>query len=290
MRFIRFALLIATAFGLSACSTPDLFVQEARYFEEQVKGHPGLTFAPPQEQSFRLNYVSIGDRSKPALVFIHGTPGSWRNASRYLMDEQLQNRAYLVAIDRPGWGESRFQGKKVEPSFSAQARLMKPLLEALQQQNHGAGVILVGHSLGASLAPKIAMDYPHLVDGLILLSGSLDPGLGKPRWYNRAATMGVVSWFLDPGLRKANREIMPLHKELHNMLPAWQNIRIPVTLIQGMKDELVFPENADFAERVMVNADLKVIRLAQAGHFVPWENRTTVRAEINALLTKLNSR
>lgn len=272
---------------LSGCMTPEVFVEEERYFNRHVKDHPDLNEGHNESSDFSLNYASTGDRSLPAVVFIHGTPGNWRNASRYLMDARLQAQAHLVAIDRPGWGESRLTDNKAEPSFASQAALIKPLLEKLKRNKDNAGTVLVGHSLGASIAPRIAMDYPELVDAMVLISGSLDPELGKPRWYNFAASMGVVSWFIGPEMRRANREIMPLREELILMLPRWKEIKIPVTLIQGLKDELVYPENADFAERQLINADTRIIRLPEAGHFVPWEHRDRVTEAIADVLRKI---
>lgn len=272
---------------LSGCMTPEVFMEEERYFNRHVKDHPDLNEGHTESSDFSLNYASTGDRLLPAVVFIHGTPGNWRNASRYLMDARLQAQAHLVAIDRPGWGESRLTDNKAEPSFAAQAALIKPLLEKLKRNKDNAGTVLVGHSLGASIAPRIAMDYPELVDAMVLISGSLDPELGKPRWYNFAASMGVVSWFIGPEMRRANREIMPLREELILMLPRWKEIKIPVTLIQGLKDELVYPENADFAERQLINADTRIIRLPQAGHFVPWEHRDRVTEAIADVLRKI---
>lgn len=278
---------ILLAFLLSGCMTPEVFVEEERYFNQHIKDHPNLNEGHTESSGFSLNFVTTGDSSLPAVLFIHGTPGNWRNASRYLMDARLQSQAHLVAIDRPGWGESELTEKNVEPSFASQAALIKPLLQKLQQANNGAGTIIVGHSLGASIAPRIAMDHPELVDGMILISGSLDPELGKPRWYNFAASMGVVSWFIGPEMRRANREIMPLREELMLILPRWAEIEIPVTVIQGLKDELVYPENADFAERVLINADTRIIRLPEGGHFIPWEHRDKVTEAIIDTLGKI---
>jgi len=278
---------LSCAVCLCACSAPDIFIEETRYYEQQVKGHPDLKFVPIQEKDFQLNAISTGEVGRPVVVFIHGTPGDWRSASRYLMDVQLQGKAKLVAIDRPGWGDSKMIGGRVDSSFSEQARLIQPLLQQLKQDNKATGVILVGHSLGASLAPKIALNYPELVDGLILIAGSLDPKLGKPRWYNRVASIGLVSWFLNSDLRKANQEILPLQRELEEMLPRWREINIPVTVIQGMRDELVYPANVDFAEKVLINANLHLVRLEEAGHFIPWENREPVHAAIMDMLDKI---
>lgn len=273
---------------LTACSRPETLVQEQLYFDEQVVGHRAVEVLKIRRQGFALQYARSGNVKAPAIVYIHGTPGGWDNGARYLMDKELQKVAHMVSVDRPGWGGSRPVDGQSSFDFAEQARILKPLLEALKEQNEGKGIILLGHSLGASLSPFIAMQYPELVDGMVLLAGSLDPKLGKPRWYNLAASMGVVSWFLNAEMRKANREIMPLHAQLESMHGGWKALDIPVTVIQGGKDKLVFPENADFAEQALINADLKIMRLPHAGHFLPWEERPIIKRELLLMLGKLN--
>jgi len=191
-------------------------------------------------------------------------------------------------LDRPGWGGSILSGGGGVANFEQQNRLLRPLFERINAENKGQGIMLVGHSLGASLAAYLAMQNPELISGLILLAGSLDPQLGKPRWYNFAASMGVVSWFLGEDMQKANEEIMLLQEQLENMRRGWAKLRIPVAVIQGLRDKLVYPENADFSEKVLISADLKVVRLATAGHFIPWQNHERVNREIHLMLKNMS--
>jgi len=283
----RIIVFMVLAAFLQACSKPDLFVEEERFFEAEVKGNAALQESYLQQGGFRLRYVSAGSHSGPTIVYLHGTPGGWDNGARYLTDTGLQAVARIVSLDRPGWGGSVLKADDELDGFAEQNRLLKPLIEMLHQENNGRSIILVGHSLGASLAPYLAMKNPELISGLILLAGSLEPQLGKPRWYNWAASMGVVSWFLGPDMQKANREIMRLEAQLEAMRSGWADITIPVTVVQGLRDKLVHPENADFAEQALINADLRVIRLANANHFIPWENRQLITREIHRMLEKI---
>ena len=45
------------------------------------------------------------------------------------------------------------------------------------------------------------------------------------------------------------QEIMPLKGELDKMLPLWKKLSMPVTVIQGLEDDLVPPENAGFCRK-----------------------------------------
>lgn len=281
--------LLLLLLTLTGCSMPEVFVQEQKYFDEQVTGNQIVDVLKKEQEGFALQFARSGNVSAPAIVYIHGTPGGWDNGARYLMDQDLRKVAQVISVDRPGWGGSQAEDSHSVVDFATQARLLKPLFEEIKKESQGQDIILLGHSLGASLSPYIAMQYPELIDGMVLLAGSLDPQLGKPRWYNRAANMGVVAWFLSPQMRQANREIMPLHDQLESMRDAWAEVQMPVTIIHGLKDRLVFPKNTDFAEQVLVNAALKVVRIPDAGHFIPWENRPLVKRELLLMLGNLGS-
>jgi len=225
-----------------------------------------------------IHYAATGRPDTRPVVFIHGTPGSWQAFAEYMADDALASKAYLISVDRPGFGKSGH--KQMVTSLKQQAVFLQPLLHS---ENGEEKAILVGHSLGASIAVRLAMDYPELVGAMVLVTPSLDPDLEKPRWYNKLAASSLINWAVPDELALANVEIMPLEQELRDMLPLWKTIRIPVVVIQGEKDRLVSPGNADFAQRVL-NSSSKVIRLPEAGHFVLWRQSQIIRKEILNLL------
>jgi alpha-beta hydrolase superfamily lysophospholipase len=63
----------------------------------------------------------------------------------------------------------------------------------------GDKVVIVGHSLGGSLALRAALEYPELVNGVVLLA----PGLELDRWQAIKVWMTNRSWFgMGPTLMK----------------------------------------------------------------------------------------
>ena len=68
------------------------------------------------------------------------------------------------------------------------------------------------------------------------------------------------------------------------MLPLWANIKVPTIVIQGKKDVLVNPGNADFAKKMMVNASVELVLVDTMNHFVPWSNPALIRNAILKLL------
>lgn len=231
----------------------------------------GTAFTPYNFPSgdFNLHYVDSGNIGKPTIVFIHGTPGSLRSMRRVMADPDLLSAARLISIDRPGWGQSALpEGQRSEADFNAQIALITPLLYQLKQESNDQPLLLVGHSYGGSIAPYIAFRHPALIDAIVMAASAIDPELGKPRWYNRAANTWLVSRFLDDALLKANDEIKGVYDALEQLRPWWAGVTMPMVFVQGEDDSLVDPRNLDFAQQYLPPNNTKIVRLPNQGHLL----------------------
>ena len=199
----------------------------------------------------------------------------------FLGDTALLKRALIASVDRPGFGYSDFG--YAEPSLEKQAALLKPIL---QKHKHQRPVILVGHSLGGPLIARMAMDFPELIDGLVIVAGSIDPDLEPHEWFRAPLATPFLKWMLPRSIRASNDEIYNLKPELQEMIPLWSKITASTILIQGQKDSLVPPGNADFAKKMITHAPLKCILIEDMDHFVPWSHPELIR---KAVLELLNS-
>jgi pimeloyl-ACP methyl ester carboxylesterase len=224
-----------------------------------------------------IYYVEVTDHDpKPLILFIHGSPGDWTAWVRYLNDPELRQRAHMIAVDRPGFGGS---GKgRVERSLARQGDDLAPLLD---KTSPGQRVIVVGHSFGGPVAVRLAMDHGYKITDLIILAGSVDPGQEHTKWYQYVADWPAFDWLVPGDMVVANREIRALKPELTSMLPLWTKVTQRVSIIQGEKDNLVPPENADFAQSMLAHAaSVNVIRIPGMNHFIPWTRYEVVKAEI----------
>lgn len=229
-----------------------------------------------------IHYVQAGDESKPLVVFIHGSPGSLSAFIHFLTDSILLKRALLVTTDRPGFGYSNFGN--AEGSLLKQCEALKPILE---QHKLNRPVILVGHSLGGPLIAKMAMQYPDLVDGLVIVAGSIDPGLEpNETWFRAPLATPFLSWIMPRSWRASNEEIYHLKPELEMMEPYWKNITCPVVVIHGKKDQLVSFDNVDYARKMLINAHVEYVIEDDMNHFVPWSNPELIRDGILRLLDR----
>jgi len=205
----------------------------------------------------KLRYASTEGDSLPLLLFLHGSPGSMSYYSRRFADSAIASRFRMIAVDRPGYGYSGFGD--AEPSIQKQAAMIRPLLDSLHATKHP--VIVVGSSFGAAIASRITMDYPHLVDGLLLTGPAIGPGQERYFWFTYIVESPLVNWFIPRIFKPANTEKVHHREELEKMLPLWKNIKVPVVYLQGENDEIVDTSNASFARRQLVNAPYLDIRM-----------------------------
>jgi alpha-beta hydrolase superfamily lysophospholipase len=115
-----------------------------------------------------LHYAVCGPDSLPALVFIHGSPGSWMNYMKYMWDADMRKKFRIVAIDRPGFGYSDF-GKAMH--LQEQCKIILPVLQQLKTKQP---MFLAGHSMGGPVAVKLAADDPSLFTTVVIIAGALD--------------------------------------------------------------------------------------------------------------------
>jgi proline iminopeptidase len=150
----------------------------------------------------------------PPLVFCHGGPGLWD-----MFDDlaaALADVARVVRWDQRGCGRSERRGPLTVARYLAD-------LDAVRRQLAGARMALLGHSWGATLALRYALQHPDRVSHLIYVSGTgIDPqstwrpafhesfrqrlGADLPRWEqlrNRARTpaqdreLAILQWSAD---------------------------------------------------------------------------------------------
>ena len=286
----RLGIIVAALFllGIVACLVLDQFVQFRMSDEELTeffqKENTPATIRYYQSHGRTLRYVSIGDTSKPALLFIHGSPSSLSIYKAYYKDSLFLNTFHMLAVDRPGYGNSGLG--RPEGSIIRQAAMIKPILDSLHHAERP--VMIMAGSYGTSIACRIAMDFPHLVDGMVLVAPSLAPGRETVFWITPIVELPLFNWFIPRMLRTANTEKLAHRKELEKMLPYWQNVKIPIVYIQGQKDEIIDTSNATFARRQLKAVPyLEINMLKNRKHFLAYVAQPLIRRKILELHERL---
>ncbi|MDX2247871.1 MAG: alpha/beta hydrolase [Bacteroidia bacterium] len=241
------------------------FSKDDKALEKYFEGNPKQpSYGFYESNGKKIHYACIGEDTLPAIIFIHGSPGTWDAFSRYFKDSTLLNHFRMLSVDRIGYGKSDHEP---ESSVKMQAELIKPLLDMVPDS---LPLILVTHSFGGPIGFRLAMDYPEKIDGMVALAGLADPEKEKRvYWLQKPFRSKWLRWLLPPDMDISNREIVPLKQELYEMVPMWEKIKTPTIVIQGDKDMLVNKTHADFIEKMMPG-NLRIIRLPEENHFIPW--------------------
>ena len=273
---ISYVILFIISQILSSCLT---FKVSQKEIDKKFMGYEMKPVEHQMEvQGVKMNYAEIGSDSLPVAFFVHGSPGSWGGFIDFMKDTVLLKKVKMVAVDRIGFGNSDFGN--AEKSLVVQSELLKPIVAKYKKS--GKKIILIGHSLGGPMIARMAMDYPELIDNLIIVAGSIAPDLEpNEKWFRMPMDFMPISILIPASFRASNHEILYLKPELEKMLPLWKNIHQPVIVIQGGKDMFVSPKNADFAEKMLVNSkSLKIVRVDTMNHFVPWSHPDLIKKAI----------
>lgn len=176
-------LIVIAAIGLSSCASHFKLagvqtMQEIQYDANPVQ-HQKLS------QGIDLAYVEVGSGPQ-TIVFIHGL-GSYLPAWKKNYSE-LSNHYRCIAIDLPGYGKSSKGNHAYSMTFYA--AVVKEFIEAKGLTN----VVLAGHSMGGQIAMTAALQYPQLVDKLILSApaGFETFNKGQRQWFKDVMTVDAV--------------------------------------------------------------------------------------------------
>jgi pimeloyl-ACP methyl ester carboxylesterase len=234
------------------------------------------------EKGYRkIRFVEIGQDSLPLIVFIHGAPSSSNFWESLMTDTTLLKEAKLLAVDRPGYGYSGFG--KPEVSVEKQAALIADILQ-LKKEKHET-IIAHGSSYGGTVVARLAMDYPELLNGILLQSASLAPGEEKTYWISYPTSHWLLRWLMPPTINVANAEKLNHRPQLEKMAQLWDRIKATTIIMHGTTDELIYPENAYFAKEKLINAQLIDFRLFEGrGHDLLWNKREELIEGLQKLL------
>lgn len=105
-----------------------------------------------------LSYRETGDRSKPAIVLLHGLFASTQNWQS--VSKRLKNHFNVFNVDLPNHGLSP---RTEVANYQEMVDGVVALIEKLKKPVH-----LLGHSMGGKVAMMVCLQHPQLVSKLIV--------------------------------------------------------------------------------------------------------------------------
>lgn len=217
----------------------------------------------------RLFYQSWQARQPRGVVVIaHGVGehgGRYNNLQSLMQDDGIS----FYALDHRGHGRSEGKRGHIE-SFGDYAADLKTFVTLVRAETAGFPLLLLGHSMGGTIACQFALDYPGYIDGLILSSAGLIQAVKVPGWKKGMAALlsnilpGLsMPTGLDSSALSHDRQVVddyindPL---VHDLVSArWYmefsrageeclrragELTLPLLIIHGSADAIVDPEGS----------------------------------------------
>lgn len=255
---------------MQSCA-PSRVTDAAAQEDFHKKGVP-LTTKTDTINGHALHYAITGSDTAATIVFIHGSPGSWDDYKKYLYDSLLITKFRVIAIDRPGFGYSDYgQPMHLQPQVDIIAQLLVKL-------QNGKPLYLVGHSYGGPVVAALSAEYPHYMDGIVILAGAVDLQLEKPEKWRTLLINKFFRYFLPTTVYTSNAELWYLKKDLVGLKEKLPNYPGDVYVFHGQKDMLVDVGNAPFIKDNYTHArSMHVHYFPKENHFIPWTQHNVIR-------------
>ena len=227
---------------------------------------PQSTAAFPERQTAPLSHGKLTYRARgngPSVLFLHGLLGNAKSWTYQFQDPRLADHFRLIAWDAPGFGGSDLVDTNIDAYIGALSEFIDNVVDG--------PVLIVGHSMGGTLAARYAARHPERVIRLIL--SCTHPGYADPesapmseKFENRmrefadlgaqvygerrardllpescppetlALAAEVASEVRPEGLRRATRML-----QLADNRPLLAQLKVPTLILTGGADRVVQP-------------------------------------------------
>lgn len=241
--------------------------------QEISKTFAGVRYKPVSHfQEFKdgkLHFVTIGDSTRPPLLLIHGSPGSWDVFLEMLTETDLLKSYFVIIPDRPGYNNTTLSAHY---TLQQQSKFLEPIVH----KYFNTDGIIAGHSYGGSLAMRAGVDFQDKVKGVVVISGTVANPYQNPRWYNYLVKYSPIKYLIHDALAASNREMFQLETDLPKLEEEISGFSKKVALIQGTDDILVDDRSALYLQTQLQNANTKVYLKEGMNHFPIWSDKRLV--------------
>jgi pimeloyl-ACP methyl ester carboxylesterase len=231
--------------------------------------------------------VNLLDQGEgPSLILLHANPGSLHDYDAVIATLSLSYR--VIAIDWPGYGVS----PPLMPLTSSNESALYAVLVELMDTLALADAVIMGNSVGGQIAARYAIEHPHRVAGLVLVSpGGFTPDTWLTRFFIRwqsSAWSLPPKWFANLYIDKTNSHTKAILKRAatlhasadvvtvtrsvwksfldpdHNLSDSAAAITQPSLLVFGNHDPVIQAnKDGQVAKQAMAHADWVVM---DSGH------------------------
>ena len=251
----------------------------------------------------RIEYVEQGKADGVPVIFLHGVTDSWRSFERVL--PLLPPNIHAFALSQRGHGESSRPTSGYR--FTDLSTDLLAFLDAMGLRT----AIIVGHSMGASVAQRFVIDHPDRVERLALMgafSSFDDPGFADfvastiAQLTDPIAASFAREWQLSTLARAMPADHLDAVVSETLKVPArvWREafdgflktpdftseltrVSVPVLLMWGTRDSYALRAAQDRLLEVMPKA--RLIAYEGSGHAFHWEDPEQFTRDLVPFLT-----
>lgn len=252
-----------------------------------------------------LPYAEQGEASGTPVLLLHGITDSWRSFQPVF--PYLPRSLRLFAISQRGHGDATRPVAGYAPNdFAAD---VAAFIQALDL----GPVVVAGHSMGATVAQRFALDYPELTRGLALiasfveyrsnpviadycdtvvstLTNPIPPAIAREFQEStlaRPIPSMLLSMFVQESLRVPARVWKAAFHGLldHEVAGELGRITRPTLMLWGDRDGFVPRTDQDMLLSAIKGS--RLLTYAGAGHALHWEEPARVAADLQQFVASL---
>lgn len=254
-----------------------------------------------------LRYVEQGPAGATPIILLHGFPDSWRSYESVMAHMPTSIR--LIALSQRGFGNSD------KPATGYHPRDLAADLAEFMTLRRIPEAIVVGHSLGALVAQRFALDFPEHVAGLVLigtfksqaesaelremiasLETMTDPVEADLVHAFQASTIAqqVPEKFFATILAESARVPIHVWRSVLRAVLAYDDfdqlpkVSAPTILYWGERDGFSTYEQQQEIAHAIADAELRVY--AGAGHSLQWEEPQRFAADLVSFMNTIGRR
>lgn len=254
----------------------------------------------------QLEYAEKGASTGIPVIFLHGYTDSWHSFDQVL--PLLPESIHAYALSLRGHGNSGCPEKEYRPEHFASD------IAVFMQRLKIESAIIVGHSMGATIAQRFALDYPQKTKALVLIGAFASFKTSR----GIAELTGIVSKIEDPIdsgfvhefqkstlFRPVAESAMRTYVNESMKVPArvWKDIAeqtlsvdyseavkqitVPALIIWGDKDFFCPEADQYFLKSAIKRSSLLIYE--GVGHAIHWENPGRFTKDLISFINKTDA-
>ncbi len=209
------------------------------------------------------------DTTLPNLIFVHGSPGSAMDYKKYLLDNDLNNEANLIAYDRVGYGVNNLGDIG---TIDDEVVILNSLVKNLDISK----TILFGYSYGGPIALASKKNYKKI----ILCAPSVYSDAEPMFWFLNFYKWRITRWMMPKMLQTASKEKLNHPSGLKTFETHWSDNPSSIYAIHGDKDWIVPYENSTLLQDEFNATQFELHTLKETSHDLIWSRFDEIKNEL----------